>query len=110
MTLKYCFRDLSPWYGDDKVNYCNRIQGTDGLTTFSNPQKDDVINFFVSDLCKTVWMVYGGSDTYKGPTGESKYHIPVRDQIIEIKKKLILMKKFCFEMTEKNILKKCANP
>ena len=49
--------DLAPWYGEDKVNYCNRIEGTDGQSIYTDTRKEDTLNFFISDLCRTVFMV-----------------------------------------------------
>ena len=47
------------------------------MTIFPDSDSDSVIDLFVSDLCRTVWMISGGQDTYKGPDGTAPYSIPV---------------------------------
>jgi len=49
--------DLSPWYGEDKINYCNKIEGTDGQSIYTDTRKEDTLTFFISDLCRSVYMI-----------------------------------------------------
>jgi len=56
---------MTPWYGPDKSSYCNRVSGTDGMVVFPDTTKESVVDLFVSDICRTVWMIFGQSDKYK---------------------------------------------
>lgn len=49
--------DLSPWYGEDKISYCNKIEGTDGQSIYTDTRKEDTLTFFISDLCRSVYMI-----------------------------------------------------
>ena len=64
--------DLSPWYGESKINFCNRIEGTDGQSTFPGLTKESRVEIFVPDICRNIYMDFEMEYTYSGPDGNSK--------------------------------------
>ena len=68
ISVEY-FRDFSPWYGDDRISYCNRIEGTDGQSTFPFLSKNTRIEIFVGDICRNIYMDFEKEYIYSGPDG-----------------------------------------
>jgi len=63
--------DLSPWYGESKINFCNRIEGTDGQSTFPGLTRESRVEIFVPDICRNIYMDFEREYLYKGPDGLS---------------------------------------
>uniref|UniRef100_A0A8C5P7E6 Scavenger receptor class B member 2 n=1 Tax=Leptobrachium leishanense TaxID=445787 RepID=A0A8C5P7E6_9ANUR len=64
------FTQILEWRGKTSLDWwttdtCNMINGTDGSTVHSLVDKDDIINIFPSDLCRSLSAVYDRSETVK---------------------------------------------
>ena len=70
--ITFVLSDLSPWFGDNRINFCNRIEGTDGQSTFPGITKDTRIQIFVGDICSNIYMDYERDDFYRGPDGTNE--------------------------------------